>query len=119
MRRTWPALSRGGTLEGAARSAGPRSSPARSYCPRVHGSCLNLVERWFAILSERRIKRASHRSTRELERDIREFVRHTNQDPRPFIWTKSADRILASVRRFCQYTLETQGVNWRTSDSGH
>ncbi len=94
--------------------------------PRFHvhltptcSSWLNLVERWFAWLSERKIKRASHRSTRELERDIRAFLRHTNQHPKPFIWTKSADQILASIRRFCQYTLETQGKDWRTSDSGH
>jgi transposase len=88
------------------------------YTP-TYSSWLNLVERWFARLSERKIKRASHRSTRELERDIREFLKQTNEHPKPFIWTKSADQILASVRRFCQYTLESQGINWRTSDSGH
>lgn len=88
------------------------------YTP-TYSSWINLVERWFAVLSERKIKRASHRSTRELERDIRAFLRHTNEHPKPFIWTKSADQILASIRRFCQYTLETQGKNWRTSDSGH
>jgi transposase len=88
------------------------------YTP-TYSSWLNLVERWFALLSERKIKRASHRSTRELERDIRAFLRHTREHPKPFIWTKSADQILASIRRFCQYTLETQGKDWRTSDSGH
>lgn len=88
------------------------------YTP-TYSSWLNLVERWFAVLSERKIKRASHRSTRELERDIRDFLKHTNEKPKPFIWTKSADQILASIRRFCQYTLESQGVQWRTSDSGH
>ena len=88
------------------------------YTP-TYSSWLNLVERWFAVLSERKIKRSSHRSTRELERDIRDFLRHTNEHPKPFVWTKSADQILASVRRFCQYILESQGINWRTSDSGH
>jgi transposase len=88
------------------------------YTP-TYSSWLNLAERWFALLSERTLKRASHRSTRELERDIREFLKRTNEEPRPFIWTKSADQILASIRRFCQYTLESQGVHWRTSDSGH
>lgn len=88
------------------------------YTP-TYSSWLNLVERWFAWLSERKLKRASHRSTRELEHDIRAFLQHTNQHPKPFIWTKSADQILASIRRFCQYTLETQGKDWRTSDSGH
>ncbi len=88
------------------------------YTP-TYSSWLNLVERWFALLSERQIKRASHRSTRELERDIRAFLKHTNEHPKPFIWTKSADQILATIRRFCQYTLEAQGKDWRTSDSGH
>jgi len=88
------------------------------YTP-TYSSWLNLVERWFALLSERKIKRASHRSTLELERDIRSFLEHTNKDAKPFIWIKSADQILASMRRFCQYTLESHGIDWRTSDSGH
>ena len=88
------------------------------YTP-TYSSWLNLVERWFALLSERKIKRASHRSSRELERDIRDFLKHTNEHPKPFIWTKSADQILASIRRFCQYTLAAHGEDQRTSDSGH
>jgi len=88
------------------------------YTP-TYSSWLNLVERWFAILSERTIKRASHRSTRELEADIRRFLNQTNTHPKPFIWTKSADQILASIRRFCQYTLVAHGKSPRTSDSGH
>lgn len=89
------------------------------YTP-TYSSWLNLVERWFAILSERKIKRASHRSTRELEGDIRRFLEQTNEHPKPFIWTKSADQILASIRRFCQYTLAAHGnISLRTSDSGH
>ena len=88
------------------------------YTP-TYSSWINLVERWFARLSERKIKRASHRSTRELERDIRSFLEHTNDHPKPFIWTKSADQILASIRRFCQYTLQSQGIPLPTSDSGH
>ena len=88
------------------------------YTP-TYSSWINMVERWFALLSERKIKRGSHRSTRELETDIRSFLAHTNDHPKPFIWTKTADQILASLRRFCQYTLQSQGVEWRTSDSGH
>jgi transposase len=88
------------------------------YTP-TYSSWLNLVERWFALLSARKIKRASHRSTRELERDIRDFLKRTNEHPNAFIWTKSADQILASIRRFAQYTLQSQGIDWRTSDSGH
>lgn len=72
-------------------------------------SWLNQVERWFALLSARQIKRGSHRSTIELERAIRQYLEVNNREPTPFIWTKSADDILASLARFCK----------RTSDSGH
>jgi len=76
--------------------------------PRFHlhftptsGSWLNLVERWFAILSQRQIKRGSHRSTLELEKAIRSFLDIHNQDPKPFVWHKTADEIIDSVGRFC------------------
>ncbi len=75
--------------------------------PRVHlpftptgASWLNLVERWFALLTEKQIKRGAHRSTRALEAAIRQYLDVTNKDPKPFIWTKTADEILASVARF-------------------
>lgn len=84
--------------------------------PRFHlhftptgASWLNLVERWFALLAEKQIKRGTHRSTRALEEAIREYLAMTNESPKPFIWTKTADAILASVARYCQ----------RISDSGH
>jgi transposase len=77
--------------------------------PRYHlhftptsGSWLNLVERWFAILSQRQIKRGSHRSTLELEKAIRNFLEIHNQDPKPFVWHKTADEIIESVGRFCK-----------------
>lgn len=88
------------------------------YTP-TYSSWLNLVERWFALLSERKIKRASHRSTRELQRDIRDFLEHHDQHPKPFIWTKSADQILASIRRFAQYTLAAHRKTPQTSEAGH
>ena len=88
------------------------------YTP-TYSSWLNLVERWFALLSERKIKRASHRSTRELERDIRDFLKHNDEHPKPFFWTKSADQILASIRRFAQYTLAAHKNTPRTSEAGH
>jgi transposase len=72
-------------------------------------SWLNLVERWFAALTEKQIRRGVHRSTRELEQAIRTYIETTNARPKPFVWTKTADEILASVARFCK----------RTSDSGH
>jgi len=76
--------------------------------PRFHlhftptsGSWLNLVERWFALLTERQIKRGSHRSTIELERAIRDYLAVYNQNPTPFVWHKTADQIIESVGRFC------------------
>ena len=84
--------------------------------PRFHvhftptsASWLNLVERWFAALTEKQIRRGVHRSTRELEEAIRRYIETTNHRPKPFRWTKTADEILASVSRFCK----------RISDSGH
>jgi transposase len=79
--------------------------------PRYHvhftptsASWLNLVESWFALLSARQLKRGAFRSTGELEEAIRRYIAVTNAAPKPFVWTKSADEILASVTRFCQRT---------------
>ena len=84
--------------------------------PRFHvhftptsASWINLVERWFATLTEKQIRRGAHRSVRQLETAIKAYLEVTNQSPRPFVWTKTADEILASVARFCA----------RTSESGH
>jgi len=84
--------------------------------PRFHvhftptgSSWINLVERWFAALTEKQLRRGVHRSTRELEATIRRYIDITNTRPKPFVWTKTADEILASVARFCH----------RISDSGH
>lgn len=67
----------------------------------TYSSWLNLVERWFAELTERQLRRSSHRSTLALEYDIREFIEVHNTDPKPYVWTKSADQILASIARYC------------------
>ena len=82
--------------------------------PRFHlhftptsASWLNLVERWFATLTEKQLRRGVHRSTKELEQAIRDYIDHNNQHPKPLIWHKSADQILDSVARFCKRTLET------------
>lgn len=84
--------------------------------PRFHvhftptsASWINMVERWFADLTNRQIRRGAHRSTAELEHAIKVYMRTHNEDPRPFVWTKTADQILASVASFCQ----------RTSGAGH
>jgi len=80
------------------------------YTP-TYGSWLNLVERWFAELTQKQIRRGTHRSVGELERAIREFIEAHNSDCKPFVWTKSADDILASIARFAQRTLTTHGIS--------
>ena len=84
--------------------------------PRFHlhftptsSSWLNLVERWFAALTEKQLRRGVFRSTRDLEQTILRYVDITNENPKPLVWTKSADQILESIALFCM----------RTSDSGH
>ena len=84
--------------------------------PRFHvhftptsASWLNQVERWFATLTQNYIRRGTHRSSRQLEQAIRRYLELHNADPKPFVWSKSADDILASVERFCL----------RTSNSRH
>jgi transposase len=64
-------------------------------------SWINQVERFFALLSERQIKRGAHRSVAELQAAITAFIDQHNAEPKPFRWTKSADHILASIERFC------------------
>src|SRR5213594_52172 len=84
--------------------------------PRYHvhftptgASWINLVERWFATLTDKQLRRGVHRSTRELETAIGRYIEITNERPRPFVWTKTTDEIGASVARFCH----------RISNSGH
>ncbi|HEY7484228.1 MAG TPA: IS630 family transposase [Streptosporangiaceae bacterium] len=84
--------------------------------PRFHlhftptsGSWLNLVERWFAELTNRKLRRSAHRSVIELERDVRGWINEWNNDPKPFIWTKTADEILETLASYCL----------RINDSGH
>ena len=72
-------------------------------------SWLNLVERWFAELTTKKLRRGSHRSVRELNADIRAWIDTWNDNPRPFVWTKTADEILDSIARYCK----------RINDSGH
>ena len=70
-------------------------------------SWINQVERWFAELTRKQLRRRVHTSTSKLEADIRAFIERYNQNPRPYRWTKTADEILSSVRRFCQKTEQT------------
>jgi transposase len=64
-------------------------------------SWLNLVERWFAELTSKKLRRGAHRSVRDLNADIRAWIATWNDNPRPFVWTKTADEILASIARYC------------------
>jgi transposase len=70
-------------------------------------SWINQVERWFAELTRKQLRRGVHTSTSQLEADIRTFIARHNEDPKPYRWIKSADEILASVRRFCQKADQT------------
>lgn len=79
--------------------------------PRYHlhftptgASWLNLIERWFALLTEKQIRRGVHRSTDELIAAINHYIAISNENPKPFVWTKTADEILESVARFCRRT---------------
>ena len=71
-------------------------------------SWINQVERFFALLTEQRIRRGAHRCTAELEAAIAAYIDTRNADPKPFRWTKSADDILACIERFCQRTIAVQ-----------
>jgi transposase len=72
-------------------------------------SWLNLVERWFSELTTKKLRRATHRSVQELNSDIRAWIDTWNDEPKPFVWTKTANQILDSITRYCK----------RTNDSRH
>jgi transposase len=84
--------------------------------PRYHlhftptsGSWVNQVERWFGKITEGRIRRGSFESVWSLEKAIKEYLDHNNENPKPFVWTADADLILGKIQRLCE----------RTSNSGH
>jgi hypothetical protein len=69
----------------------------------------HLVERWFAELTAKKLRRGTHTSVRQLNNDIRAWIVTWNDNPRPYVWTKTADQILASIANYCT----------RINDSGH
>jgi len=75
----------------------------------TYSSWLNLVERWFAELTSKWLRRGTHRSVPQLKRSIQSWIDTWNQDPRPFVWTKTADEILDTIAAYCQ----------RINNSGH
>ena len=64
-------------------------------------SWLNLVERWFGELTTKLLKRGTHRSVHALNADIRDWIETWNDDPKPYVWTKTADQILESIATYC------------------
>ena len=64
-------------------------------------SWLNLVERWFAELTTKKLRRGAHRSVAQLNNDIRSWIQTWNENPKPFVWTKTADQILDTIARYC------------------
>ena len=78
-------------------------------------SWINRVERFFALLTERQLRRGVHRSTAQLEADTRAFIDAHSAEPKPFRRTKSADAILAAIQRFCLRPQQIGG----TMESGH
>lgn len=76
----------------------------------TYGSWINQVERWFAALTNKQLRRGVHRSVRALEAAIRAFIVDHNVNGKPFIWTKTADEILASIARFAQRTLTLESA---------
>ncbi len=88
--------------------------------PRFHlhftptsSSWLNLVERFFAEITTRLLRRGVHRSVTDLETDIRRWIEQWNTNPRPYVWTKTAEQILDSIGAYCQRLMSM------TNDSGH
>jgi len=75
----------------------------------TYSSWINLVERWFAALTNKALRRAAHRSVKRLKDAIKTYIEVNNEDPTPLVWTKTADEILEAVARFCK----------RTSGAGH
>jgi transposase len=83
--------------------------------PRFHvhftptsSSWLNLAERWFGELTTKKLRRSTHRSVHQLNTDIREWIDTWNDNPRPFVWTKTADQILESITRYCNRINDSQ-----------
>ena len=74
----------------------------------TYGSWMNLVERWFGALTTKKLKRSAHRSVTELADDITEWVANWNEDPKPFVWHKTADDILERLAGYCSDVLGTE-----------
>jgi transposase len=74
----------------------------------TYGSWLNLVERWFSALTTKKLQRSTHKSTRALTNDIIAWADAYNTNPRPFVWRKTADEILESLKRYLNRTFNSR-----------
>ncbi|HVI35590.1 MAG TPA: IS630 family transposase, partial [Gaiellales bacterium] len=72
-------------------------------------SWINQVERWFGLLTDQLIRRGVHQSVIALENDVRQWINNWNKDPKPFVWTKTAEDILQSLAKYIA----------KISDAGH
>jgi transposase len=101
--------------------AAHKTKPIRDWLakrPRRHvhftptgASWIKQVERFFALLTDKQIRRAIHRATTALEADIRTFIQIHNQNPHPFRWTKSAHDILDDIKRYCLTTIQVAKIS--------
>jgi transposase len=106
-----------------------KAPPIRDWLakrPRYHlhftptsSSWLNQVERFFALLTARRLKRGVHRSVEELEAAVLAYLERHNAEPKPFRWTRTADQILGSVARFCSRTLAAHRPDLQQTSETH
>ena len=87
----------------------------------TYGSWLSPVERWFAELTNKQLRRGAYQSVPKLKAAIQEFIDAHQANPKPFVWTKTADQILASIARFAQRTVDVQAAQHvsRTTGTGH
>lgn len=76
----------------------------------TYGSWMNLVERWFSALTTKKLQRSAHDSVTELAADITAWVETWNEDPKPFVWTKTADEILERLARYCAAVTNTEFI---------
>jgi hypothetical protein len=86
-----------------------QTPPVTIHFTPTGSSWINQVERWSAFLTDQLIRRGVHQSVAALEKDIREWIKTWNEDPRPSVWRKTAEEIIDSLARYCQ----------RISGAGH
>jgi hypothetical protein len=79
-----------------------RLSFSRAGVSRLAGAVHNQVERWFALLTDRQLRRGVHKSLQSLEKDIRTWIQNWNENPQPFVWTKTADQILDRLSSYIE-----------------